>query len=115
MLHEALLASELLADRKFGLRIVNLPWLNRVDLKWLEETISPFEPIFVVEDHAPQGGLTDYLLRLLTAVHNRRLMRHNIYRFAVDGYPACGTPAEALTFHRLDGTSLARRVLEEIG
>ena len=31
MLHEALTASELLAERGVGLRVVNMPWLNRFD------------------------------------------------------------------------------------
>ena len=31
MLHEALTASELLAERGLGLRVVNMPWLNRFD------------------------------------------------------------------------------------
>jgi hypothetical protein len=28
----------------------------------------------------------------------------------VDGWPACGTPVEALRFHGLDGASLAHRI-----
>jgi hypothetical protein len=31
--------------------------------------------------------------------------------FGVEGYPACGTPAEALNFHGLDGASLAEAIL----
>jgi hypothetical protein len=34
-------------------------------------------------------------------------------KFAVEGYPACGTPSEVLKHHRLDGYSIADRVLEE--
>jgi transketolase len=30
--------------------------------------------------------------------------------FGVEGWPACGTPAEALRAHGLDGASLARRI-----
>ena len=32
MLNEALLASELLAEKGIGLQVVNMPWLNQVDL-----------------------------------------------------------------------------------
>jgi len=112
MLHEALLASELLAGRDFGLKVVNLPWLNRVDPAWLEEIIAPYELAFVLEDHAPVGGLTDHLLSLLAASRKNPLARHRLLRFAVEGYPGCGTPAEVLQFHRLDGASLAERILE---
>ena len=30
--------------------------------------------------------------------------------FGVEGWPACGTPDEALRFHGLDGASLAPRI-----
>lgn len=112
MLHEALLASELLAERGFGLKIINLPWLNRVDGKWLIETIRPYELVFVLEDHHPSGGLTDHLLELLASRRDLPLAGRRFIQFAVEGWPACGTPQEALKYHRLDGASLAERVLE---
>ncbi len=102
MLHEALLASELLAEQNFGLAVVNLPWLNRVDGEWLAKVAQHYRSLFVLEDHAPVGGLGDHLLNLLS---DRKLTK-----FAVEGYPACGTPAEALRYHRLDGASLAERI-----
>ena len=36
-----------------------------------------------------------------------------VHVLGVEGYPACGTPVEALRAHRLDGASLAARVLED--
>lgn len=113
MLHEALLASELLAERGVGLKVFNLPWLNRVDVKWLEDTIKPFDLVFVLEDHHPSGALTDHILELLAESKNRMFSNRRLIRFAVEGWPACGTPQEALKYHRLDGASLAERILEE--
>jgi transketolase len=112
MLHEALLASELLTERGIGLQVINLPWLNRVDMKWLEKTIKPYELVFVLEDHHPSGALADYLLELLAVSRNHLLAKRRLIRLAVEGWPACGTPQEALKYHRLDGASLAERVLE---
>jgi transketolase len=99
MLHEALSAAESLAGR---VQVVNMPWLNRVDAAWLAELVEPFEEIFVVEDHAPIGALGDSLRR---ALDGRALTV-----FGVEGWPACGTPLEALRFHGLDGSSLADRI-----
>ena len=101
MLHEALTASELLAERGFGLAVANMPWLNRFDPDWLGE-ISSWENVLVLEDHAPVGGLGDALLRELPG----RLL--TVY--GVEGWPACGTPPEALRAHGLDGESLAGRI-----
>lgn len=109
MLHEALVASEQLNAQGFGLCVVNMPWLNRVDADWLVDVVRPFSAIHVLEDHAPVGGLGDGLLNALVtagALDGRPLIK-----FAVEGYPACGTPVEALKFHGLDGASLAARIL----
>jgi len=99
MLHEALTAAETLGSR---LQVVNMPWLNRVDQSWVTELVDPFEEIFVLEDHAPVGGLGDALRRALAG--------RAIAVFGVEGWPACGTPAEALRFHGLDASSLADRI-----
>ena len=109
MLHEALLASELLKERGFGLRVVNLPWLNRVDGQWLAKVVDTCRGIFVLEDHASVGGLGDYLLNCLA--RQNLLSDRTFEKFGVEGYPACGTPAQALRFHRLDGESLTERIL----
>ena len=102
LLHEALRASELLAARGTGVAVANLPWLNRVDRAWLAELAAPFREVLVVEDHAPVGGLADHL--------RRELPGSRITVFGVEGWPACGTPQEALRFHGLDGASLAERI-----
>ena len=101
MLHEALTAAEILGAREVSLAVVDMPWLNRFDGTWLEETVAPFEHLFVVEDHAPVGALGDAL---------RRELERPVAVFGVEGWPACGTPVEALRFHGLDGGSLADRI-----
>jgi transketolase len=99
LLHEALNAAEALGTR---VQVVNMPWLNRVDSDWLAELVEPFGEIFVVEDHAPVGALGDSL--------RRHLDGRPVTVFGVEGWPACGTPIEALRFHGLDGASLADRI-----
>jgi transketolase len=102
MLHEALTAAEQLARRGVELQVVNMPWLNRIDRAWLRELVEPHEELFVLEDHSPVGGLGD--------ATRRELGDRDVTVFGVEGWPACGTPAEALAFHRLDGASLAERI-----
>jgi transketolase len=101
MLHEALTAADALRARGVTLAVVNMPWLNRVDAGWLTETVAPFERLFVVEDHAPVGALGDLL---------RRELARPVTVYGVEGWPACGTPTEALRYHALDGASLADRI-----
>ncbi len=102
MLHEALTAAEALDGRGVRLHVVNMPWLNRVDGEWLAELVEPFDELFVLEDHAPVGALGDTLRRALDG--------RSLTVFGVEGWPACGTPVEALRFHGLDGAALADRI-----
>jgi transketolase len=105
MLHEALTAAEILGAREVSLAVVDMPWLNRFDGTWLKESVAPFEHLFVVEDHAPVGALGDAL---------RRELERPVTVFGVEGWPACGTPVEALRFHGLDGASLADRIVAAV-
>jgi len=113
MLNEALAAAEILSEQDFSLKVVNLPWLNRVDNKWLIESIGDCKTIFVLDNHSEYGGLGDNLLNALMRVDDLR--NRNLIKFAIEEYPACGTPKEALRFHHLDGESLVARILEGMG
>ena len=103
LLHEALLASELLAEDGFGLAVANMPWLNVVDADWLAYVTESQQRILVLEDHAPVGALGDTLRRELGSAQE-------VTVYGVEGWPACGTPEEALRHHGLDGASLADRI-----
>lgn len=108
MLHEALVARELLQQCRLTLKVVNMPWLNRVDASWLRQVIGDCEAIYVLEDHGPVGALGDCLTNALVAEDRLRPIR----KCAVEGFPVCGTPLEALRAHRLDGASLVQRILD---
>lgn len=112
MLHEALTASELLEERGFGLAIVNMPWLNRVDSGWFRDSIDGYDGVYVLEDHSPVGGLADSLRKHLSG---DSVTARVIRTLAISDYPACGTPAEVLQHHGLDGASLAVRIATESG
>ena len=100
MLHEALTAAELLAERGTSVQVVDMPWLNRFDPTGSPSSSPPFEHVFVLEDHAPVGALGDAL--------RRELDGRRVHVFGVEGWPACGTPAEALRAAR-PRRRLARR------
>jgi transketolase len=104
MLHEVLTAAELLVEHGHEVAVVGLPWLNRFDREWLEEITATAAPIVVVEDHAPVGALGDAL--------RRELRGREVTVCGVEGWPAFGTPPEALRAHGLDAASLAGRIAE---
>ena len=108
MLHEALVAADYLNKIGFGLKVVNMPWLNKIDNDWLKELVQAQNSIFVLEDHSAIGGLGDRLLNAL--VETNSIAGKEFTNFGLKEYPECGTPLEVLEFHRLDGKSLAQRI-----
>ena len=112
MLDEALKAAELLQTRGKTLKVVNLPWLNRVDSGWLNDTIEDFDHIFTLDNHASYGGIGDCLLNAMATA--RTLDSKRLVKFGVDGIAACGNPPEALHHHGVDGESLVNRIIEAL-
>ena len=108
MLHEALVAAEYLKKIGFGLKVINMPWLNKIDKDWLKKIISDQKKIFVLEDHSAIGGLGDRLLNALTEINE--IANKEFTNFGLKEYPECGTPLEVLEYHKLDGKSLAQRI-----
>jgi transketolase len=112
LLNEALTAAEILAEQNFSLKVINLPWLNRIDDGWLAEGIVECKTIFALDNHSEYGGLGDHLLNALMRAND--LCDRKLIKLAIDEYPACGTPSEALSYHKLDGASIADRILKGI-
>lgn len=108
MLHEALVAADYLKKTGFGLKVVNMPWLNKIDLNWLKEIIKDQKRIFVLEDHSAIGGLGDRILNALVEISE--ISGREFINFGLKEYPECGTPLEVLEYHQLDGKSLAQRI-----
>lgn len=108
MLHEALVAADYLKKIGFGLKVINMPWLNKIDFKWLKEIIKDQKRIFVLEDHSAIGGLGDRILNALVKICE--ISNIEFINFGLTEYPECGTPLEVLEFHQLDGKSLAKRI-----
>jgi transketolase len=109
LLHEALVASEILEKEGIGLKVINAPWLNRIQKDWLEEVVGNSPVIFALDNHFLYGGLGDLLLNTVVFSDSLRAKRFHKLGIASE-YPACGTPQEALKYHGLDGESLAKRI-----
>jgi len=113
MLNEALVCAELLAEIGISIGVVNLPWLNRPAAAWLDALVAANSKLVVLEDHMTVGGVGDQLLRSLG--ERGHLASVHCHILGLTTLPACGTPAEVLKYHALDGASLARRVQEILG
>jgi transketolase len=102
---ELLRAADLLRPEGYDLTVVNLPWLNRVDLDWLANLATGTEHLVVVEDHYLRGGQADMLARALLELDLPARPRFRGLGLAC--VPRCGSAGEVLAAHRLDAQSLA--------
>jgi len=111
MLNEAVSAVEILNHHNYSLKVVNMPWLNRIDLEWFEQTIRGFDKIFVLDDHSINGGLGDLIINAVNKLNIAN--KPQVIKFGIEDYPECGTPFEVLNYHRLDAKSLAEQILNQ--
>ncbi len=114
MLTQAVQAAEVLRrDHGVGLKVVNLPWLNRVDVAWLAEAVRDFKSIFTLDNHLVAGGQGDMLAARLA--ESGLLEGRRFRKLGLTDIPACGQNDEVLRAHRLDGDGLSMRVAETMG
>lgn len=112
MLSQAYAASKLLARQGIGLKVVNLPWLNRLDSTWLKELVQGCRWVFTLDDHDVIGGQGDMILSCLAQLDFVNGPRAR--KFGVLGIPICGTNDEVLKAHHLDAPSLNEEIARTI-
>ena len=105
LLGEAVKAAALLRAREgLRLRVVNLPWLNRVDADWFAALVEDVPAVFTLDNHFITGGQGDMLLR--TLAERLGAPKSVVRRLGLTDIPVCGTNDEVLRAHRLDADGL---------
>lgn len=97
-------AEELQTADGLSVRIVNLPWLNRVDPAWLTQAIGRCRTVVTLDNHYVHGGQGDMLGSAIAALGLEPAVR--VTRLGVTELPECGTNDEVLAYHKLDVPSL---------
>lgn len=104
LLAAAVQAAEMLRHRKgVGARVINLPWLNRIDSKWLLEQVGNRRKLIVLDNHYLDGGQGQRIAAALAGNSDTKITLHHI---GLDRIPACGSNNEVLREHHLDADSI---------
>ncbi len=90
-------------DSKLSLKVINLPWLNKVDPDWLSEVLTGYKALFSIDNHFMIGGQGDRLADALAQLDNIDIVLH---RFALNEIPACGTNDEVLERHGMNSKTI---------
>ena len=97
-------AQQLQQDGGASVRLVNLPWLNRVDAAWLRDTLGSCRSVVTLDNHYLHGGQGEMIAAAIAGLGLGRSPR--VTRVGVTELPECGTNDEVLAYHRLDIPSL---------
>jgi transketolase len=87
-------------------RLVNLPWLNRVDAAWLRATVGTSRAVVTLDNHYVNGGQGVMIAAALAGLGLEAAPR--VTSLGVTSLPECGTNDEVLTHHHLDIASLVQ-------
>ncbi|MBM3779920.1 MAG: transketolase [Acidimicrobiia bacterium] len=91
-------------DREgLSVRLVNLPWLNRVDAQWLSEVIGSCTAVVTLDNHYVHGGQGGMVAAAVAGLGRSPGVR--VTSLGVTDLPECGGNDEVLAHHRLDVAS----------
>ncbi|EPR35555.1 Transketolase domain-containing protein [Alkalidesulfovibrio alkalitolerans DSM 16529] len=111
MLEQACRAAELLAREGVSLRVANLPWLNRVDPRWLADMLADVRALITVDNHYIEGGQGETIAAAMADAG----LSTPLLRLGLTGTPPCGRNDEVLSAVGLDAGSLAQAVRRALG
>jgi transketolase len=94
------------------IRVVNLPWLNRVDPEWLREVVGFRRSIVTLDNHYVHGGQGEMLSAAIAALGLEPTAR--VTRIGVTELPECGTNDEVLAYHGLDVPGLVKSLRQAV-
>jgi transketolase len=113
MLSNAYQATEEIAkSTRASVRLVNLPWLNRVDRGWLREVIGDCRSVITLDNHYVHGGQGEMVAAAIAELGLEPAVC--VTRVGVTELPECGTNDEVLAYHGLDVASLVKTLRQAV-
>jgi transketolase len=97
-------ARSLQNEHGLAVKVINLPWLNRVDAEWLARELDGIVTVFSLDNHYLVGGQGD---RIADALAGGAVAGKTLRRIALQTVPVSGLNPEVLEAHGLDDRSIA--------
>jgi transketolase len=89
-------------------RLVNLPWLNRVDPDWLRVAVGGCHTVVTLDNHYVRGGQGEMIAAAVASLGLDHPV--GVESIGVTALPACGSNDEVLAYHGLDVAGLVARI-----
>ena len=110
---EVLDAAARLKSENISIRVIQTPWLNRLDQEWFAKVVQGVRFIYVVENHADGGGLGDLLARALSG-NPARYASTPLRVLGLRGFAQSGLIRESLDGFGLSAEAFMERWRTEI-
>ena len=111
LLTNAWRAADELAAAGISAAVIDLPWLNRIDDQWVRAALAAFPRIVTLDNHYLEFGQGV----MVAAALARNGVGAGVTSLGLKEIPACGSNADVLAYHGLDGPSIARAVQQNVG
>ena len=108
---QAMQAAAILADNGIEATVVVTPWINRIDMSWLGETLGSLPLVVTLENHYTESGAGSYYAKSMAnsgLLHNRKVLT-----LGLNELPVCGRNDEVLAFHGLRADMLASTIIQK--
>ena len=106
LLTNAWRAADALGAQGISAAVIDLPWLNRIDDRWVADALGSFKHVVTLDNHYLEFGQGV----MVAAALARTGVRAEVTPIGLKEIPACGSNADVLAYHGLDAASIARSV-----
>ncbi len=96
-------ANTVAQEKKISTKVINLPWLNRIDTSWLAHILSGCKKVITLDNHYSIGGQGDMIAKALVEVGLDIKYQH----LGVTEIPPSGTNLQVLQAVGLDSVTIA--------
>ena len=93
-------------ERGSSVKVINMPWLNRIDGVWLKSALAGCRKVSVLDNHYSSGGLGDVVAKTVAQAG----IDIECQFLGVNGIPPSGANAQVLKAVGLDTTSVAKAI-----
>lgn len=108
LLSAAIQASQILAKEPgVSVKIINLPWLNNVDPRWLKSELGELKRVYCLDNHYIVGGQADSVARAIGEFDGGDI---RVTRLGIEDIPPCGTNQQVLGAMALDANAIVKAI-----
>lgn len=104
LLSAAVEAAKIVAEMNISVKVINLPWLNRVDAAWLQQAVGGCHRVVMLDNHYAIGGQGDQIAKAIAQTGMSVELKHG----AVNAIPPSGTNHQVLHAVGLDTDAIVK-------